>query len=190
MEKVRAFIIVFDSLLKLQPGKSFVVTFRTPTEDIQDEDDFFARAAYENATNRYYYMTAKNRLPMDSNPVHVTLIDGKVSVEGDLWIDEDWSGTQKHYRDYNGYQIIENLKSSLSFHLTENRVPVIHDKEPDQGGTNTSIGESIKHFKFTNLFPAYHLASWPLYTLAGEDDIDSTLNISLSMRTTTMSEPS
>ena len=176
MTAVRAFVAVFHPGIELPGGSTFIITFTTPTEDITEEDEFYNRpAAFENAANRYYFNTAElDDDPLESNLVNVTLMDGLVQVEGDLWIDEDWSGVQKHYRDsYDGFDIITLLKNSISFAATENR-NTVKDAGPDEHGDNTSIGESIKHFSFLNLFPSYHKQAFSLYT---DEGIDSKLNL-------------
>ena len=73
---------------------------------------FFDNVAYTNAVNDYkvFYAEAGGRI-LSSNPVSVSVLDGLVQVEGDVWIDEDWDGVQKPNmsnpgharRDYSNY---------------------------------------------------------------------------------------
>ena len=170
-KNVTAFLIVFEANEQLNSKDYIVVTYNTDTEDIQSDDEFNTRAAFENANNSFEFSyvdkgkTAGSKVAkiMDSNTVKVTLMDRLVSVEGDVWIDEDWDSTQKEKtadwkegqtarRDYSEYTIIQQLTAALGFKLKDER----QAPESAYAGKTVEriwdgIGESIKHFAFDEL---------------------------------------
>lgn len=171
----KAFIIVFNPSIVLTAKESIVVEYHTKTEDIRDDHDFYERAAFQISKNRFYgvYSGIVSGQNLESNEVHVTLMDGNVSVQGDVWVDEEWIGKQKHYRsteEYLKYDIIKKLSNSIYFSITDERKASGQKSTDDKFGTNTSIGESIRHFTFEDLYPAGETRDhdvnkpWDMYT--------------------------
>ena len=173
---ITAFMLVFGEDVVLEKNHSLVVTYRTYVEKMEDDADFFGRIAFTNAVNRYKLGYAESARILSSNPVSVSVLDGLVAVEGDVWIDENWDATQYpvnttgNRRDYSQYPIIDQLADGILFNIYKNfgLIPGSSGGN-DVGGTNTAYGESIKHFKFENLTPSLKNGD-PLY-------IDEELNV-------------
>ena len=186
---ITAFAIVFNSDIVLKSGDSLIVTYHTETEDISD-DEAFAEVAFENANNNFKMNWVGSQRPMTSNTVSVTLMDDYVAVEGDLWIDEDWDGTQEYgkadgtktdngnHRDYSEYAIVKKLVNSVSFDIIDNRISSGAASTNDKGADVDVVryGESIRHFRFENLGAAHYKGGIEKY-------IDNKLNIA-SLKTT------
>ena len=174
---ITAFVVRFKNGFKLGAGDALVLSYNTTVDKIQSDDDF-ALVAYENAVNYFYEFhkgtPAASIADSHSNTVSVTLLDGKVQIEGDLWIDEDQDGIQdnENHRDYTGYAIIDQWKGNFTFSITDLRSEpdgLIHN---DQGGDKGAYGESIRHFSFIQLGPAKQITTpqvEPLYEAAGTD---------------------
>ncbi len=79
-------------------------------------------------------------------------MDKGVEVGGDLWIDEDWDGTQEteNRRDYSNYAIVNALRNAMSFSITDLRKVASGDSSVVYED-NTGGYESVKHFAFKEL---------------------------------------
>lgn len=172
--RIVAFAIVFAEEFELRIGKTIVVTYHTKVENITDDDYFAQHVAFTNCVNNFYVNWAGsfNGDPMISNQVSAVIMDGPVSVGGDVWIDEDMDGTQQNAGNrrtylsddpYETYEIIKALVENIKFSIVDNRKIASGVKE-DQHGTNAAwnISESIKHFQFTGLGAALQVRD-PLY---------------------------
>ncbi len=203
---VTAFIMMFDSDIVLKAGHSIMVTYHTLVQDYPENDDFYDNRAFQNANNRFHLVYAGHTSStIDSNVVGVTLMDQLVQVEGDVWIDEDWDSLQKPWpsadtpwpagarRDYSKYQIIQNLANGIAFSITDNRKAANGNSwsEGTDHGSNTDpgYGESIRHFKFEELFPAMAVDRNGLYEnetlvvenhLKGSDPANYSLSANIS----------
>ena len=201
---ITAFIMVFGEKGDLPGGHSMVVTYHTIVEKVSEQR--FTEIAFTNATNDFwlYYKELYPLSPINSNPVDVSLMDQLVQVEGDVWIDEDWDGTQEegsnldgntqiggNRRNYSEYAIINQLANSISFIINDKSGSgTSTDPENADHGSNTKpgYGESIRHFVFTDLFPAKHMEGIDLYineelnvdSLKGKDPARYVINAAIS----------
>ncbi|MBR6959253.1 MAG: hypothetical protein IKH76_02115, partial [Clostridiales bacterium] len=166
---IKAFIIVFDKDVKLQPSSDIVASYQTTVANMTDGTQFNNDFAFKNDNNIFRMNYRDSDKPLTSNQVSVTLMDKPVSVEGDLWIDEDWDGVQNkgnanaegtldwttngNRRDYSKYAIIRELIEATKYTIT--------DLREGQGTSETDLGldqyigygESIEHFRFEELIP-------------------------------------
>ncbi|MCQ2554568.1 MAG: Cna B-type domain-containing protein [Clostridia bacterium] len=164
-KNVSAFVVIFNHDLVLRSGTSYVITYHTLVEDIPDDIEF-AKVAFENCVNRFYANWEGSLEPLRSNEVSAVIMDGRVSVGGDLWIDEDMDGVQEttgNRRDYSDYEIIKKLISKISFSIADKR-STAGAVRFDKGGENAlaDISEGIKHFSFDDLGSAIQVRD-PLY---------------------------
>ena len=155
--------------VELNPGSSLIVTYHTLVKNYPDDDDFNKNRAYQNADNVFYVASDEPR-PLSSNVVSVTLLDGLVSVEGDVWIDEDWDGLQQstgNRRDYSQYAIVQALANNISFSIVDGREvanEASYDEDSNHGeNTNPGYGESVRHFTFSDRGPALYVPGRTLY---------------------------
>ena len=175
---INGFIIVFDDTITIKAGHALSITYHTQVAPYNDETDFANNRAFQNATNDFYTYYSGYQLVQKSNPVSVTLMDREVEVQGDVWIDEDWDSEQQfagNRRDYSQYAIIQELvgdawnaeptdPGKIIFHLTDERISANGNMLNEAArGTNTSIGESIRHFTFKPLGAAAYVEGNPLY---------------------------
>ena len=175
--KITGFIIVFSSDFTIKVGYSAVITYHTLVKNYPDDEDFADNRAFQNATNDFFVFYKGYSLLQVSNPVSVTLMDAKVQVEGDVWIDEDWDHKQQstgNRRDYSKYTIINELTEAIGFNITDGRNNDNWNEDDDHGtNINPGFGESIRHFTFTDLGAAAYVAGRTLY---GQDNY---LNVGL-----------
>ena len=172
---IKAFIIVFDKDLVFAKNTDLVVSYQTTVANMTDGTQFNNEYAYQN-DNNIFRMNFRNSMgPLTSNQVSVTLMDKPVSVEGDLWIDEDWDGVQNkgrtdgkaiiawdpeetrngNRRDYSEYKIIKELTEATKYTITDLRAGQ-GTSEADLGlqeGAYIGYGESVEHFRFDELIP-------------------------------------
>ncbi|MBQ6646912.1 MAG: Cna B-type domain-containing protein, partial [Clostridia bacterium] len=178
-QNITAFIMVFGNVT-LEQNHSMVITFRTYVQKIPRTDDndanFFNNIAFTNATNDYkiLYREANGRI-LSSNPVSVSILDGLVQVEGDVWIDEDWDAEQDPNmsnpgharRDYSQYTLVQQLiaNGNITFAIKRNFGTIGTTGGSNSGGTNENpgYGESIQHFKFEDLTPGLQKPNTQLY---------------------------
>ena len=161
-EGITAFMMVMHEGVVLNPKNSAVITYRTVPKAVPD-DGMFSNIAFENASNEFYISHDTHRKPTPCETVSVTLMDKDVPLEGDVWIDEDWDATQEseNRRDYLQYAIINKLIGSrtaddpgISFMIHDARQNSLGEFSEDAGTTqnvNPGYGESIRHFRFSEL---------------------------------------
>ena len=192
-EGITAFIMVFDESVVLNHQHSAVITYHTIVKKVAD-DQAFAGIAFQNSTNDFYIYYNEYKKPTPSNTVSVTLMDRDVQVEGDVWIDENWDGTQhpkavtengvttyENRRPYELYAIINELVGTaddpgINFSILDNRDAGVGMKNEDSAhgvNENPGYGESIRHFKFTGLGAAL---CWRTYEEYGENNAAGILN--------------
>ncbi len=184
---VTAFLIVFDSSVEMKTGDTIVVTYNTTVDDITDDTDF-AQVAFENANNVCYLNYLGNRDIMESNLVSAVVMDGRVAVAGDVWIDEDQDGTQGtvNRRDYSDYKIIQKLIAALSssISIVDNREYDGSTKKMTIGADRTdTVGESILHYSMDDLGAALAQRS-NLYVLQDPSDPTSYILNAKALKTT------
>ena len=162
-EDITAFLMIFDKDVKLLKEETLVVTYHCTTENITSDSEFATRGSFQNANNEFEFYYGSAQQTQVSNLVTVILTDGKVAVEGDLWIDEDQDGTQEengNRRDYSEWAVIQKLlgkngqdQDRVTFSITDQRINGGHFTSYDDkhGDNSTGIGESIKHFRFEEL---------------------------------------
>lgn len=160
---VTAFIVVFDADVKIQKNTNMILVYETKVVDVQDDSEF-TPIAFTNDSNYYYFNYYDPTLDelLRSNTVNVTLMDTPVEIQGDVWIDEDQDGIQEetNRRDYNGYAIIQELKNSISFTITDMREAAHITTGNDTGEMSQWDGsESIRHFRFEDLGAATNIRS-------------------------------
>ena len=167
-ESVTAFLIVFSSEVVLDSGDGLLITYHTKTKDVPNNSDF-EKIAYENNANRFRanWLDSMYIGNATSNTVYATLMDEPVKVAGDLWIDEDWDGTQgeKNHRDYDDYVIVQKLKEKISFAITDERYATTSADDKADGELGVPVNESaesIKRFSFIGLGAATQVRD-PLY---------------------------
>ena len=171
-EVITAFIMVLDQSIILYPSHNLVITFKSITKDIVNDEDFDGEngVAYKNAVNDFYIYYDQYTIPTPSKPVSVTLQDQKVQVEGDVWIDEDWDAEQQYTgnrRTYSNYSIIQTFSDSFIFEILDKRKDSTgYHSEEDVHGLNADpgYGESIRHFTFKQLGAALCVRPEQLYT--------------------------
>ena len=166
---ITAFIILFDESVKLASQTDLTVIYKTTVPDIQSDEEF-AKIAFSNDTNYFFYNYDKRDQTSRSNKVTVTIMDKPVEIQGDLWIDEDQDGIQGdgNHRDYTNYAIVQKLINATSF--------VLHDERDAASGysgftdsgdmSQWNGGESVKHFRFDGL----GAATWKL-DVTSEDQL-------------------
>ena len=178
MSSVTAFLIVFDSDIVLLKDSSMVIIYRTLVDSLTNQE--FEQVQLQNACNNYKFFSVGAPKILTSNKVFVTLLDGLVEVEGDVWIDEDWDATQKPKnttearRDYSEYKVVQNLVNAIKFTLTnyhgEDR-PTTNTN--DVTGENNELGETIRHFMFEELAPAQFLGAPQVEYINSELNVNS-----------------
>ena len=175
--KILAFIMVFDEDVQIEKHKALSITYHALVSQYNDDGDFSENRAFKNATNDFYTYYSGYSLVQKSGPVSVTLMDQKVEIEGDVWIDEDWDATQEHdgnRRDYSQYAIIQELvgdgmstsptdPGKISFSIKDERFSAGNTVYEAPRRPNTSIGESIRHFVFEELGAAAAMEGYTLY---------------------------
>ncbi|MBR3376765.1 MAG: hypothetical protein IKG44_03685 [Mogibacterium sp.] len=167
---IKAFIIVFDKGVVLKPNSDLVASYQTTVANMLDPDTFNNDYAFHNDNNVFRFNFKNSEDPLTSNQVSVTLMDKPVSIEGDLWIDEDWDGVQNkgneqgqgtptangNRRDYSQYKIIQELTTATKYSITDLRHGQGTSEDdkvlPDDG--IIGYGESVEHFRFEDLLPA------------------------------------
>ncbi|MCR5576992.1 MAG: hypothetical protein K6F56_08295 [Oscillospiraceae bacterium] len=172
--KITGFVIVFDQTLEIAISHALTIMYHTLVPACNDEEAF-AKIAFLNATNDFFVLHDDFTRAEKSNPVSVTLMDQDVEVQGDVWIDEDWDAEQQiggNRRDYSQYAIIQELVGDgtsgnpgrIGFTMKDERRSAAGETIPEAArGTNTSIGESIRHFTFKRLGAALYTGDAPLY---------------------------
>ena len=176
---ITGFLIVFNggkdpnTSFIIKAGHTALITYHTTVKAYQDDEDFADNRAFQNATNDFFVFYSGHYDVQVSNPVSVTLMDAKVQVEGDVWIDEDWTSKQLstgNRRDYSQYAIVNQLADGIVFSMIDGRASSLQTlDESSEHGSNTDpgYGESVRHFTFKDLGAAAYVQGRTLY---GPDD--------------------
>ena len=163
LSTVYAFVMVFDPDYQIQKHHTLIVTYESEVVNIES-NEVFDQVAFLNANNDFYsnYYYLGRPMFMRSNPVSVTLMDKPVEIQGDVWIDEDWTDLQLasgNRRPYEKYKVIQELvgldgtpeNSNVKFSIFDDRSPEnsIGVRTDDTGAMSQHSGaESIQHFRF------------------------------------------